>query len=44
MTSQQTTVREVQRDNDWAPDEAGERVGLLLPAHGNRWVPARVRP
>jgi hypothetical protein len=42
MTSQQTTVREVRRDNDWGPDQPGELVGLLLPADGNRWVPATV--
>jgi hypothetical protein len=42
MTSPQTTVREVRRDNDWAPDQPGELVGLLLPADGDQWVPATV--
>jgi hypothetical protein len=42
MTTQQTTVREVRRDNDWAPDQPGELVGLLLPADGDTWVPSTV--
>lgn len=42
MTTQQTPVREVRRQNDWAPDEAGELVGVLLPAEGELWVPATV--
>jgi hypothetical protein len=37
-----TTVREVRRENDWAPGEPGEFVGLLLPAYEGFWVPATV--
>ena len=42
MTAAETSVREVRRENDWAPDEPGELVGLLLPAEDDRWVPATV--
>lgn len=35
-------MREVRRENDWAPDEPGELVGLLVPADGERWVSATV--
>ena len=42
MTAAETSVREVRRENDWAPDEPGEIVGLLLPAEDDRWVPATV--
>lgn len=35
-------MREVRRENDWAPGEPGELVGLLLPADGGQWVPATV--
>ena len=42
MTAAETSVREVRRKNDWAPDEPGEIVGLLLPAEDDQWVPATV--
>jgi hypothetical protein len=42
MTAPQMSVREVRRENDWAPDEPGELVGLLLPAEDDLWVPATV--
>ncbi len=42
MTTPPTTAREVRRENDWAPDEPGELVGLLLLAGGGAWVPATV--
>jgi hypothetical protein len=42
MTAAETPVREVRRENDWAPDEPGELVGLLLPADDGQWVPATV--
>ena len=32
----------MRRENDWAPGELGELVGLLLPAEGGQWVPATV--
>ena len=41
-TPQPTAAREVRRENDWAPDEPGELVGLLLPEDGGGWVPATV--
>jgi hypothetical protein len=37
-----TPVREVRRQNEWAPEGPGELVGLLLPADRDRWVPATV--
>jgi len=42
MTTKPAPVREVRRVDDWTPDEPGELVGLLLPAAGDRWVPATV--
>ena len=42
MTAAETPVREVRRENDWAPDKPGELVGLLLPADDGQWVPATV--
>ena len=42
MTTQPTPLREVRRLNDWAPDEPGELVGLLLPVDDGEWVPATV--
>ena len=42
MTAPQMSGREVRRENDWAPDEPGELVGLLLPAEDDQWVPATV--
>ena len=42
MTAAETPVREVRRENDWAPDEPGEIVGLLLRAEDDQWVPATV--
>ena len=42
MTANRLTGREIRRANDWAPDEPGELVGLLLPADNGRWVPATV--
>jgi len=42
MTAAETSVREVRRENDWAPDEPGELVGFLLPADEHQWVPATV--
>jgi len=42
MTTPQLSVREVRRENDWAPDEPGELVGLLLPVEDDQWVPATV--
>jgi len=41
-TPPRTSAREVRRENDWAPDDSGELVGLLLPADGGDWVPATV--
>jgi hypothetical protein len=42
MTTLGAPVSEVRRDNDWAPDEPGELVGLLIPVDDGRWVPATV--
>jgi hypothetical protein len=42
VTTAATSVREVRRQNDWAPGEPGELVGLLLPAEAGQWVPATV--
>ena len=42
MTANGLTAREIRRENEWAPDEPGELVGLLLPADDGRWVPATV--
>jgi hypothetical protein len=42
MTAAETPVREVRRENDWAPDKPGELVGFLLPADDGQWVPATV--
>ncbi len=42
MTSAGTSVREVRRENDGAPGDPGELVGLLLPAESGQWVPATV--
>lgn len=42
MTANHVTAREIRRQNDWAPDEPGELVGLLLPVGDGRWVPATV--
>jgi hypothetical protein len=42
MTTQPLPVREVRRANDWAPDEPGELVGLLVATEGDQWVPATV--
>ena len=42
MTVQGATAREIRRENEWAPDEPGELVGLLLPAEDAGWVPATV--
>jgi hypothetical protein len=42
MTTARTSAREVRRENDWAPGEPGELVGLLLPVDGDQWVPATV--
>ena len=42
MTANGVTGREIRRENDWALDEPGELVGLLLPAEDGRWVPAMV--
>ena len=42
MTSKGVTGREIRRENDWAPDEPGELVGLVLPTDDGRWVPATV--
>ena len=35
-------MREVRRENEWAPGQPGELVGLLLPVDGGQWVPATV--
>ena len=42
MTTAETSVREMRREKDWAPDEPGELVGLLLAADDDQWVPATV--
>jgi hypothetical protein len=42
MTRNGLTRRDIRRENDWAPDERGELVGLLLPADDGRWGPATV--
>ena len=42
MTTAETSVREIRRENDWAPNEPGELVGLLLAAEDDQWVPATV--
>ena len=42
MSLNGVTRREIRRENDWAPDEPGELVGVLLPAEHGRWVPATV--
>jgi hypothetical protein len=42
MITAETSVREIRRENDWAPDEPGELVGLLLAAEDDQWVPATV--
>ena len=42
MTTNGLIRREIRRENDWAPDEPGELVGLLLPTQDGCWVPATV--
>jgi hypothetical protein len=42
MSSSNDTLREIRRENDWAPDQPGELVGLLLREDGGQWVPATV--